>query len=81
MQKNTHYFWAISLSEDVKKTMFMEFEKIKGYFPFKRWVHELDYHITLTFLGSAQEEKLEVATKLIGDVVKNVKAFLLNFRE
>jgi RNA 2',3'-cyclic 3'-phosphodiesterase len=80
MQKNTHYFWAISLSEDVKKTMFMEFEKIKGYFPFKRWVHELDYHITLTFLGSAQEEKLEVATKLIGDVVKNVKAFPLELQ-
>lgn len=80
MQKNTHYFWALSLSEDVKKTMFMEIEKIKRFFPFKRWVHELDYHITLTFLGSAQEEKLEVATKLVGDVVKSVKSFPLEIQ-
>ena len=77
MQKNTHYFWAIRLPDVVKKTIFMELEKMKGNFSFKRWVHELDYHITLTFLGSAQEEKLVEATRLVGDVLKNKKAFRL----
>lgn len=75
MQKNTHYFWALRLSNDVKKLMFEELQKIKGNFPFKRWVHELDYHITLTFLGSAQEEKLALATSLVGETVRSVKAF------
>ena len=54
--------------------------RLKGSFPFKRWVHELDYHITLTFLGSAQEEKLAVATKLVGDVVKSVRSFRLEIQ-
>jgi RNA 2',3'-cyclic 3'-phosphodiesterase len=80
MQTNTHYFWAIRLSNDVKKIIFMEIDKIKPTFPFKRWVHELDYHITLTFLGSAEKEKLEVATKLVGDVVKGVKSFPLHLK-
>ena len=77
MQNSTHYFWAISIPDVVKKALFIELEKIKGNFPFKRWVHELDYHITLTFLGSAQEEKLKESIRVVGDVVKNKKAFQL----
>ena len=51
MDNNTHYFWAISLSDDVKETVYGKFEKLNESFPYKRWVHEFDYHITLTFLG------------------------------
>ncbi len=53
---------------------------MKGNFPFKRWVHELDYHITLTFLGSAQEEKLVEATSLVGDALEVRRLFQLSFK-
>jgi RNA 2',3'-cyclic 3'-phosphodiesterase len=77
MEKNTHYFWAIRLSDDAKKTMHAELEKIKDSFPFKRWVHEFDYHITLTFLGSVEEQNLDLTVSLVGNAVKDVKAFPL----
>jgi RNA 2',3'-cyclic 3'-phosphodiesterase len=46
-------------------------EKIKERVPFSRWVHYMDLHITLAFLGSASPDKLAEATK-------NVKAALID---
>ncbi len=39
--------------------------RLKEEFPFSRWVHEQDFHITLAFLGQAEEEKLERAKNLV----------------
>lgn len=62
---NEHYFFAVSLPEDVKKEMWSYFDPYKKELPFKTWVHQEDYHITLAFLGSAEQQKLENAISLI----------------
>ncbi|MEK4442831.1 MULTISPECIES: RNA 2',3'-cyclic phosphodiesterase [Niallia] len=52
-----HYF--IGIKPDVQ--VINEIEKIQKElqlkFPFKKWVHPLDYHITLAFLGNASDEQ------------------------
>lgn len=42
------------------------------HFPFQKWVHPEDYHLTFAFLGSADQVKLEKA-------VENVRKGLIGF--
>ncbi|PAD86751.1 RNA 2',3'-cyclic phosphodiesterase [Niallia circulans] len=60
-----HYF--IGIKPDVQ--VINEIEKMRKVlqikFPFKRWVHPLDYHITLAFLGSASDEQREKLQTLL----------------
>jgi RNA 2',3'-cyclic 3'-phosphodiesterase len=77
MDTNPHYFWALKLPGDMKQYIQDELEKIKNYFPFKRWVHEQDYHITLAFLGNAKKENLLLATDLIREAITDVQSFPL----
>ncbi|WP_257391401.1 RNA 2',3'-cyclic phosphodiesterase [Cytobacillus gottheilii] len=62
---NEHYFFALSLPEEVKKEMWSYFEAYKVTLPFKTWVHQEDYHITLAFLGGAEKTMLEDAISLV----------------
>ncbi|MGG0647581.1 RNA 2',3'-cyclic phosphodiesterase [Bacillus mycoides] len=54
-----HYFVAVTLPRHIKEILSNYKEEMKGELPFRSWVHEEDYHITLSFLGSATEEQLE----------------------
>lgn len=77
MNHNPHYFWAVRLPDPVKENIFGQFVELKEIFPFKRWVHQDDYHITLAFLGSVEKQKLNIVVDSMGDAIKNVNAFSL----
>ncbi|RKI99580.1 RNA 2',3'-cyclic phosphodiesterase, partial [Butyricicoccus sp. 1XD8-22] len=59
MSNNHHYFFAVKLPDEVKTFMSEWVQKNKREYPFARWVHPEDYHITLAFLGFAEEQKLQ----------------------
>ena len=77
MDRNPHYFWAVRLPDAVKDIIFEKFAELKDIFPFKRWVHQDDYHITLSFLGSAEKQKLDTVVDFVEDAIKNESAFPL----
>ncbi|HDR7334903.1 TPA: RNA 2',3'-cyclic phosphodiesterase [Bacillus cereus] len=54
-----HYFVAITLPNHIKEVLSNYREEMQEELPFRSWVHKEDYHITLSFLGSATEEQLE----------------------
>ena len=54
-----HYFIAVTLPQHIKEVLANWKEEMKGQLPFRSWVHQEDYHITLTFLGHATKEQLE----------------------
>ena len=54
-----HYFIAVTLPRHIKETLANYKEEMKSLLPFRSWVHEEDYHITLAFLGSAEQEQLQ----------------------
>ncbi|GIN88157.1 RNA 2',3'-cyclic phosphodiesterase [Heyndrickxia sporothermodurans] len=58
---NKHFFFAVPLPSDIKASLNVKCEKMKIDFPFKRWVHQEDYHITLAFLGHAKNDQLKTA--------------------
>lgn len=78
MERVPHYFWAVRIPDRVKQTIYDELIKIKPIFPFKRWVHLQDYHITLAFLGSVQPEQLTSVEKSVYEAIKDQKSFMLD---
>ncbi|WP_242217666.1 RNA 2',3'-cyclic phosphodiesterase [Bacillus cereus group sp. BfR-BA-01380] len=54
-----HYFIAVKLPNEIKNILAEWKEMIEETTPFRSWVHKEDYHITLSFLGSAEERQLE----------------------
>lgn len=51
-----HYFIALELPRYVKESLAQWARETKSRYPFKKWVHQQDYHITLAFLGDVNEE-------------------------
>jgi len=70
-----HYFFALSLPEEIKLKLKEYCNQLKKSYPFARWVHELDYHITLAFLGQASKEQLNQATELVGQNLHESHSF------
>lgn len=75
MEKKTHYFYALKLPHEVK----LQLEKICNQlqFPFDRWVHQEDYHITLAFLGYANKEQLHASLHFVREMLVESHSFPL----
>jgi RNA 2',3'-cyclic 3'-phosphodiesterase len=72
-----HYFWAVRIPSESKHILKNQVQLVQDYFPFKRWVHVEDYHITLSFLGFAEPDKLKQSINLVGEFVEQIKSFSL----
>ncbi|WP_312095667.1 RNA 2',3'-cyclic phosphodiesterase [Niallia sp.] len=57
MNNKPHYFIGIKPDIHVISKLENISKELQQKFPFKKWVHPLDFHITLAFLGSASDEK------------------------
>ena len=53
------YFIAVPLPDEAKRALFQFCDRRKMSFPFRRWVYEEDYHITLKYLGACAPTTLE----------------------
>ncbi|MBS4216756.1 RNA 2',3'-cyclic phosphodiesterase [Bacillus sp. FJAT-49711] len=73
-----HYFYALALPAEVKQYLLNVSEQINGEFPFKKWVHHEDYHITLAFLGHADRIKLIQSVQKIRNQIKDFSSLHLN---
>lgn len=60
-QTNQHYFYALELPQELKAELEETCGILQEVLPFKRWVHHQDLHITLAFLGHANEEQLALS--------------------
>lgn len=78
---NHHYFFAVKLPQEVKILLSEWVESHKEDFPFGRWVHPEDYHITLAFLGYADGMKLQKAIETLGKFLSEERSFSLNLNK
>ncbi|MFB6467620.1 RNA 2',3'-cyclic phosphodiesterase [Cytobacillus sp. Hz8] len=77
MENRQHYFFAIRLPLEIKQKLSLMCQRIIEPFPFKRWVHEQDYHITLAFLGGAPQETLDRAKENVASKLHSHTSFPL----
>ncbi|WP_409293422.1 RNA 2',3'-cyclic phosphodiesterase [Peribacillus sp. SCS-37] len=74
---HSNYFYAVKLPDAAKQYIQDVFKKSGDHLPFKKWVHPADYHITLAFLGKADELKLEESINKAADIARKRKPFEL----
>lgn len=68
-----HYFFALVLPDDVKEMIAKEMKKRNE--PFKRFVHQEDYHLTLAFVGAAALSDLQKACAFIEEKAGHTPVF------
>lgn len=72
-----HYFFAVPLANHVKDYVDAVCNESKSMFPFKRWVHREDFHVTLAFLGNVSPEMLQIAQEKLAQVTCTTVPFSL----
>jgi len=58
VQSQERLFIALALPQPLKQSFGVKMEQIKEQLPFKRWVHPMDLHVTLQFLGDVAKERI-----------------------
>lgn len=81
MTKKHHYFFAVKLPKEVKGFLNKWVEQHRNEFPFGRWVHLEDYHITLAFLGFVEKNRLIEATNNIKERLSKINQFHLTLNK
>ncbi|WP_042459799.1 RNA 2',3'-cyclic phosphodiesterase [Neobacillus dielmonensis] len=81
MEPMAHYFYAVKIPDETKTVMKEHMERLKRSLPFSRWVHHQDIHITLAFLGYAEQEQLVAAHKNVEIALRDEKAFPLKINK
>lgn len=75
-----HYFLAAKLPEEAKDFLKNWVEANQSEFPFARWVHHEDYHITLAFLGFAEESMKQEVVDTMQQVLSDEVTFTLTLQ-
>ncbi|SDH64615.1 2'-5' RNA ligase [Alteribacillus persepolensis] len=72
-----HYFIALPLPTQPAERVHSWKKQVEQDFPFKKWVHPNDYHVTLFFLGAADSTKLQRVCAYMDEVAQEVTTFSL----
>lgn len=73
-------FIAINLPKEIKEQIAkLEWEMTKKNIPF-RFENDDKLHVTLSFLGNTDIEKIPLLTAVLSDVVKGIPAFMLQIQ-
>ncbi|WP_027964205.1 RNA 2',3'-cyclic phosphodiesterase [Halalkalibacillus halophilus] len=76
MADDAHYFIGVPIPSDRAKKLRHWQQAVKPFVHYKTWIHGEDFHITLKFLGSVSEEKLEEIKYFLGNI-SNFHSMLL----
>ena len=73
----TRLFLGIPVSDHHKRLVTKSVLPLQTLYPDFRWIHPNNYHITVSFFGLLEEEKVTELQEAISDVAKNCTAFTL----
>ncbi|WP_060788031.1 RNA 2',3'-cyclic phosphodiesterase [Geobacillus zalihae] len=75
--KRSHYFIAVPLTSEAKQAIARFSGDAASSLPFRTWVHEEDYHITLAFLGDVPPKKMAPLCEAMAAVAAKSAPFSL----
>ncbi|GMK42571.1 RNA 2',3'-cyclic phosphodiesterase [Paenibacillus sp. CCS19] len=77
-QSKERLFIALALPEPMKKAFDKQMKHIKEQLSFKRWVHPMDLHITLQFLGDVPKERIAAIDAALRECAASVNLSTLS---
>lgn len=70
-------FVAIGLPPSLGTLVYEEVQEWRKMYPFQKWVHPADYHLTLKFLGTTPPARLLHLKQVLSEAVQGIKPFSL----
>lgn len=80
-KRKHHYFLAVKLPSEIKSFLHQWIEDRREDYPFLKWVHHEDYHLTLVFFGVIDEGKKEQLIEKVKAISENTPSFPLTFHQ
>jgi len=81
MSIEPHYFIAINLPNWMKEHIAAAKQELIHQFPFQKWVHPEDYHLTLAFLGRSSANQLQLLADRLDKNLCGSEAFSLQIEQ
>ncbi|MCK8098512.1 RNA 2',3'-cyclic phosphodiesterase [Bacillus sp. 2CMS4F] len=73
-----HYFIGVPIPPEIANPIYQA-AKSEPALTFQKWVHPLDYHITLIFLGAADEAQIKQLEGSLAEIAADVNPFTIEF--
>ncbi|KAF1681598.1 RNA 2',3'-cyclic phosphodiesterase [Bacillus sp. SKDU12] len=73
-----HYFIGVPIPEGIANAIYQA-AKNEPALTFQKWVHPLDYHITLIFLGAADETQIKQLEGSLAAIASETDSFPIEF--
>lgn len=73
-----HYFIGVPIPEGIANPIYQA-AKNEPILTFQKWVHPLDYHITLIFLGAADETQIKKLEGSLAEIASEIDPFSIKF--
>ncbi|MEB3101640.1 RNA 2',3'-cyclic phosphodiesterase [Ferviditalea candida] len=71
-------FVAVPLTDPHKRILHEQTLQWRTTLPFRKWVHQADYHITLKFLGATAPDLLEAISRNLSLIASETASFSLS---
>lgn len=71
-------FVALPVPDSVRQIMTQWMKALERQFPFQRWVHADDIHITLKFLGDTPPDRVDLLQELLGKVSGKTSPWMIS---
>lgn len=78
--EHPHIFVAVPLPDEIKSVLSEWSQTLRQQWPFRKWVHPSDYHITLQFLGACPPGKVEMVKQHLSQALLPLPPFTLGLK-
>lgn len=73
-------FIGLAVPEDVRRELLGRLEEWRRRFPFARWAHPADWHITLHFIGETDADRVPAVIRALDEAAAGARPFEVRLR-